>query len=239
MLTPDPAIGRIAALRAVERGLLHLKWRAAAARFEFALLRHARALKYSPDQPRVPAGSAGGGQWTSGGGSSGRMRLAGDVPTGDSPETPKDRPPKSSDRTAVLKTVARRMLETGETFARAARLGSWLATYSPVVESYNDPPRSLEELQQSVSTPEAGYDIHHIVEQTQAERDGFTRETIDSPDNLVRIPTMKHWEINAWYQRANPEFDWETPRDYLSGRNWDVRRAVGLKALRLYGVLEP
>ncbi|CAN7481791.1 hypothetical protein LJR090_003974 [Bosea sp. LjRoot90] len=32
------------------------------------LLRHELAHKYNPDQPRVPAGSAGGGQWTSGGG---------------------------------------------------------------------------------------------------------------------------------------------------------------------------
>lgn len=38
----------------------------------------AKLLKFSPDQPRVPAGSSGGGQWTSGGGgvSSGRVRLA-------------------------------------------------------------------------------------------------------------------------------------------------------------------
>ncbi|AZO80263.1 MULTISPECIES: hypothetical protein [unclassified Bosea (in: a-proteobacteria)] len=32
------------------------------------LLRHELARKYNPDQPRVPAGSEGGGQWTSGGG---------------------------------------------------------------------------------------------------------------------------------------------------------------------------
>jgi hypothetical protein len=35
-------------------------------RFELALRRHDRALKYGyhPDQPRVPAGNPGGGQWT-------------------------------------------------------------------------------------------------------------------------------------------------------------------------------
>ncbi len=32
------------------------------------LLRHELARKYNPDQPRVPAGNADGGQWTSGGG---------------------------------------------------------------------------------------------------------------------------------------------------------------------------
>jgi hypothetical protein len=99
-----------------------------------------------------------------------------------------------------------------------------------VIESYRDPPKSLNELQQAVSTPAAGYDTHHIVEQAQAEATGFSRGLIDAPENLVRIPRMKHHEINGWYQRANRDFDGLTPREYLRGRNWDVRRAVGLEA---------
>jgi len=49
---------------------------------------------------------------------------------------------------------------------------------------------------------------------------------------------MKHWEINAWYQADNPDFGGLTPREYLSGRSWDVRREVGLEALRIHGVLK-
>lgn len=42
-------------------------------RFELALRRHDRALKYGyhPDQPRVPAGNPDGGRWTAEGGASG------------------------------------------------------------------------------------------------------------------------------------------------------------------------
>jgi hypothetical protein len=120
-----------------------------------------------------------------------------------------------------------------------ARLGMWFTTYSAEIRSYGDPPKSLDELQQAVSIPAPGYEIHHIVEQSQAERDGFTRDVIDSPDNLVRIPTMKHQEINSWYQKPNLNFGGKTPRDYLSGRNWEVRRSVGLEALTAAGVLKP
>jgi len=35
-----------------------------------------------------------------------------------------------------------------------------------------------------------------------------------------------------------PEFEGQSPRDYLSGRNWDVRMQVGLEALRQNGVLK-
>ncbi len=36
-------------------------------RFGPGALKRSHALKYDPNQPRVPAGSAGGGQWTGGG----------------------------------------------------------------------------------------------------------------------------------------------------------------------------
>jgi hypothetical protein len=234
MPSADPDIHRLMALRAVESGLLRLKWFAAATRFEIALGRHDQALKagFKPDQPRVPPGNPEGGQWTSEGGGDQQPN------NGDPPEIPKERPSKSTDRTAALKVVARQILETGEAFVNIAKTSAWLQTYSPIVESYNDPPKSLEELQQAVSTPAPGYDIHHVVEQAQAERDGFTRDVIDSPDNLVRIPTMKHQEINAWYQTKNDEFGGLSPREYLSGRNWEVRRAVGLEALTIHGVLK-
>jgi hypothetical protein len=83
------------------------------------------------------------------------------------------------------------------------------------------------------------YDIHHIVEQSQAENEGYSREAIDSPDNLVVIPRMKHWEINQWYQTRNQDFGGETPREYLSGRSWSVKQSIGFDALKRFGVLKP
>jgi hypothetical protein len=64
MLSADPDVRRLMALRAIEGGLLRLKWLAAATRFELALLRHDRALKanFDPNQPRVPHGNPDGGQ---------------------------------------------------------------------------------------------------------------------------------------------------------------------------------
>lgn len=237
----DPDMRQFVTLRVIERNLLRLKWHAAAVRFELALRRHDRALKYAyktfdPNQPRVPAGQREGGQWTSGGGSAPRTRLAGDPPTDEPPAIPKERPPTSRLRSVALKAAAR-LLGPAATIAEIAQLGAWLRTYSAEIESYRDPPKSLEQLQREVSTPASGYDNHHIVEQTQAERDGFSRDVIDDPENLVRIPRLKHQEINGWYQRPNLDFDGLTPREYLSGRNWDVRRQVGLEALRIHGVL--
>jgi hypothetical protein len=63
-------------LATIRTELLRLKWHVAAIRFEIAMRRHALALKaFNPDQPRVPAGSSQGGQWTSGSTGSGAVFI--------------------------------------------------------------------------------------------------------------------------------------------------------------------
>lgn len=115
----------------------------------------------------------------------------------------------------------------------------WLSQFLPWIYSYLDTPKTLDELQQAALNPQPGYNIHHIVEQTPAAQDGFPASLIDGPDNLVLIPTLKHWQISAWYSTANASFDWLSPRDYLRGKDWDERVRVGKMALVLYGVLQP
>ncbi len=102
-----------------------------------------------------------------------------------------------------------------------------------------DPPQSLAELQANVSKPGRGYDIHHVIERASALEDGYFLERVNRPDNLVRIPRIKHWEINGWYQTENPIFGNLTPRDYLRHKDWGERERVGMIALRQFGVLKP
>ena len=118
---------------------------------------------------------------------------------------------------------------------------SWLDTDRRFIETYQDPPKSLEELQQAVSSPGRGYNIHHIVEQTPAENAGFPRSSIDGADNLTRIPTLKHWEINRWFGKNNrgEKYQGLSPREYLRNKDWEERRNVGLEALIENGVLKP
>ena len=76
MSSLDPGLRRALALRAIEGNLSRLRWHAAAMRFELALRRHDRALKYNADQPRIPRGNPGGGRWTFDPSGSGRSRPA-------------------------------------------------------------------------------------------------------------------------------------------------------------------
>jgi hypothetical protein len=109
---------------------------------------------------------------------------------------------------------------------------------APYVRAYFDGPKSLEELQEGVKTPQPGYDIHHVVERNTAAPNGSEDALINAPDNLVSIPTVKHWELNRWYETPSLEFDKMTPRQYLKGKSWEERYRAGLVGLRAVGVLK-
>ena len=78
-----------------------------------------------------------------------------------------------------------------------------------------------------------------MTEQTPAENEGFPRSLIDGPDNVVRVPRLKHWKINSWYSSANREFGGLTPREYLRGRSWEEKRKFGIQVLIDEGILKP
>jgi hypothetical protein len=116
----------------------------------------------------------------------------------------------------------------------------WFKAYEEMTKTYYDPPETLEQLQLNAQRPkEAGYHDHHIEEQTLLERLGFSRAERNRPDNMARIPILKHYDISGWYGTPNKEFGGLTPRQYLSDKDAATRREVGLYALGLFGVLKP
>jgi len=222
-----------------------------------------------PARSARPAGNPDGGQWTEDGGfptdiSAQRQSGSGSKPPlkitvrprpgmghnngpalEDPPEIPPERPPTPQVRTSFMMAAAlwlgRAVLVglAGAIYLAKLTATAWLKASVPLITSYYNPPKTLRELQDAVSTPERGYDIHHIVEQSAARDYGFLRSQIESSDNLVRIPRLKHWEITGWYAKPAREFGGKSPREYLQDKGWEERRRVGLYALRKFGVLAP
>ena len=77
------------------------------------------------------------------------------------------------------------------------------------------------------------------MEKTPALNDHYSRAQTEAPENLVRIPRLKHWELNGWYSAKNEDFGNVTPRAYLRGKSWEERVKVGEFALRKFEVLQP
>ena len=207
-----------------------------------------RKANFNPDQSRIPVGSEGAGRWTD----DAQLTLVADKPE-PSAGPPLDKPPaipptkpstpqkKNSFLKAAAQWVARavRSATPAGRFVAALEALSWFDPERPYFEAYQDPPKTLEELQDAVSDPKTGYNRHHVVEQTSADEDGFPRSMIDAHENLVRIPALKHWEITGWYATPNDRYLGLSPREYLRGRDWEERVRVGREALIRFEVLKP
>ncbi len=162
------------------------------------------------------------------------------------PEIPERRPPSTRLRNRVVKKVAgwaaravlRAPLGPVGVVVTIAEAAMWLHESYPYIQAYLDPPKSFDELQKAVAVRKKGYDVHHIVEQAAGDTLGFPRQMIDGPDNLVRIPTLKHWQITGWYMTHNEDFGGLTPRAYLVGKDWSEHVRVGKIALARFGVMK-
>jgi hypothetical protein len=139
----------------------------------------------------------------------------------------------------LLRAVLREATGPIGTFLNILDAAIWIYDAYPYIQAYLDPPKPLEELRRAAFEPKRGYDIHHIVEQGPAARDGYPRSMIDAPDNLVRISTLKHWEINAWYGTPNEDYGGLSPRAYLRNKDWAERVRVGHIALIKNRILAP
>ena len=230
---------------------LPLNTRDLAAEIAREILQDLRKAGFNPDEPRVPRGQPGGGRWTNDGTSGATRTPTATAGIGHNQGPPLEEPPAIPPKppatpqalTAFLKAAAYWLTSAGKVAAARylARLQMlvWLTQSLPYIYAYIYPPKTLAELQQDALNPQPGYNIHHIVEQKSARDDKFSDDMIDGPDNLVRIPTLRHWQITTWYQTQNKDFGGLSPRDYLQGKSWDERRRVGLDALIKFGVLKP
>jgi len=202
---------------------------------------------FNPDQPRVPRGNRYGGRWTKPGvdwGSPAAESRPRFIPISheiEPPKVPAERPGTAAERNMIARQIAR-YLKGFPPIRRAvflARLAWVINEAGHTIQSYFDEPKTLSELRRNALQPRPGYDIHHIVEQTSARRDGFPDWQIESDVNKVLIPRYLHWEITAWYSKKDEEFGGLSPREYLRGKSWEERERIGLMALQRFGVLKP
>lgn len=224
-----------------------LACRTAGARMMAAFARFqalAEKAGFNPDQPRVPAGNPDGGQWTgSDGATGGRQPGIGDNggPSLD-PSEPRKEPSKDkASRTQAAKALARQALRRAGPVGAAImaiEAGHQLYSELPSIRSYLDEPKTLAELQRNVGRKRPGYEDHHIVERGAGGSEGFSRAQIDGVGNVVSVPKYKHHEITGWYTKPNKSFGWQTPRNYLRGKDWPEHVRVGHQAMREFGVLK-
>ncbi len=98
---------------------------------------------------------------------------------------------------------------------------------------------SFKSLKNAIGSAGKGKDWHHIVEQSQIERSGFTAQQIHNTSNMFAVDKSIHTKITGYYNTVR--FEWTyglSVRDWLAGQSFEFQFEFGLKVLRIFGVIE-
>ena len=97
---------------------------------------------------------------------------------------------------------------------------------------------SFSELKNYIGDTGEGNAWHHIVEQSQIEKSGFTPESIHNVNNIIAIPHGKgsvHAKITGHYNSKQIYTGDKTVRDWLSGKSFSEQFDYGMNQLKKYG----
>ena len=97
---------------------------------------------------------------------------------------------------------------------------------------------SFKDLKEYLGSPGKGNAWHHIVEQSQIKKSGFSSTKVNNVKNIISIPHGKgtvHAKISGFYS-SKPDFtNGLTVRQWLSTKSFDEQFNYGMKILKKYG----
>ena len=95
---------------------------------------------------------------------------------------------------------------------------------------------SFDALKRSLGSAGKGKQWHHIVEQCQIGKSGFSKYWIQNSNNVINISNSVHSKVSAYYNSVHRFTNGMRFRDWLSGQSFETQYEWGIKVLRKYGV---
>jgi hypothetical protein len=82
-----------------------------------------------------------------------------------------------------------------------------------------------------------GNQWHHIVEQSQIQKSGFSSQVIHNTDNLIAVNKTIHGQISGYYNTKNFDFTGGVSvRNWLAGQSFEKQYEFGTNVLKQFGV---
>ncbi|MGN0383009.1 MAG: RHS repeat domain-containing protein, partial [Eubacterium sp.] len=95
---------------------------------------------------------------------------------------------------------------------------------------------SFNALKRSLGSAGEGKQWHHIVEQCQIGKSGFSKYWIQNSNNVINISNSVHTKISAYYSSIQSFTNGMTFRNWLAGQSFKTQYEWGIKVLRMFGV---
>lgn len=96
---------------------------------------------------------------------------------------------------------------------------------------------SFSALKRFLGSPGKGNQWHHIVEQNQITRSGFTSKMINNTENIISINAKIHQQISGFYSSKTAFSQGMSVRGWLAGQSFEKQYEFGIKVLKDFGVI--
>ena len=94
-------------------------------------------------------------------------------------------------------------------------------------------------LKKNLGSAGEGKAWHHIVEQSQIQKSGFSPQQIHNTNNVIAVDSATHAKISGYYNSIDPRLsDSMRVRDWLAGQSFETQYQFGMDVLKRFGVMK-
>ena len=93
---------------------------------------------------------------------------------------------------------------------------------------------TYRQLKNEIGSPGAGNEWHHIVEQSQIAKSGFSPQMIQNTNNIISISKTTHRAISGYYSSVQPFTNGMIVRNWLAGQSFSAQYEFGINVIKLF-----
>ena len=93
---------------------------------------------------------------------------------------------------------------------------------------------TYRQLKNEIGSPGAGNEWHHIVEQSQIAKSGFSPQIIQNTDNIMSISKTAHRAISGYYSSVQPFTNGMIVRNWLAGQSFSAQYEFGMNVIKMF-----
>ena len=93
---------------------------------------------------------------------------------------------------------------------------------------------SYRQLKNEIGSPGAGNERHHIVEQSQIAKSGFSPQMIQNTNNIMSIGKTTHRAISGYYSSVQPFTNGMIVRNWLAGQSFSAQYEFGINVIKMF-----
>ncbi|MDD4402728.1 MAG: hypothetical protein PHI24_12960, partial [Desulfitobacteriaceae bacterium] len=98
---------------------------------------------------------------------------------------------------------------------------------------------SFNDAKKALGSPGKGNQWHHIVEQSQIQKSGFSATQIQNTNNLIAVDKATHAKISGYYNTKSFDFTGgKSVRDWLAGQSYQTQYDFGINVLKRFEVMK-